>query len=69
MPTKKPQLKTYVKNDTFEKFKLIADKENRSVSNMLEILVLEKIENYEKSNGTIKIQSITVNDNNGTINM
>lgn len=69
MPTKKPQLKTYVKIDTFEKFKLIADKENRSVSNMLEILVLEKIENYEKSNGTIKIQSITVNDNNGTINM
>lgn len=69
MPTKKPQLKTYVNESTYEKFKIVAIKENRSASNMLELLVIEKIENFEKNNGTINIKTVNMGDNNGTINL
>lgn len=47
MSTNKPQLKTYVSNDVYEKFKAIAEKENRSISNYLEFLVMREIENQE----------------------
>ena len=69
MPSQKPQLKTYVNNETYEKFKLIAKKENRSASNLLEFLILEKIEMYEKNNGTINIKTVNMRDNNGIINI
>lgn len=69
MPTKKPQLKTYVDENTYQKFKLIASKENRSASNMLELLILDKIKTYEKNNGTINIKTVNMGDNHGTINM
>lgn len=47
MPTSKPQLKTYVSTEVYEKFKQIADKENRSVSNYLEFLVMREIQEHE----------------------
>lgn len=57
MPSKKPQLKTYVDNSTHEKFKFIAEHENRSTSNYLELLVLNEIKNYESHHGDIKINN------------
>lgn len=67
MPTNKPQLKTYVDTTTYEKFKIIADKENRSISNFLELLILKEIERYENEHGNIK--NLNIIDNKGTINM
>lgn len=69
MPSQKPQLKTYVEPMTYEKFKLIAEKQNRSASNYLEFLILNEINKYESENGNINIKTVNMNDNNGTINM
>ncbi len=69
MPTKKPFLKTYVDNITYEKFKIIAENEKRSSSNLLEVLVLKEIERYESGHGTINIKNMNIIDNKGTINM
>lgn len=56
MPSKKPQLKAVVEYREYEKFKTIAEKENRTVSNLLQTLVKEQIAIYEKEHGTIDIQ-------------
>lgn len=69
MTTKKPQLKTYLTEVNYIKFKEIAHIENRSVSNLLETLIIQKIESYEKQNGEIKIKNLNIIDNKGTINM
>lgn len=69
MATNKPQLKTYVQPEHYDKFKTIAEKQHRTISNLLELLVIREIKNYESQNGIIKINTIHMNDNNGTINM
>lgn len=69
MPSNKPQLKTYVDITTYDKFKIIASKENRSASNYLELLILKEIENYESQHGTINAKNVNIIDNKGTINM
>lgn len=70
MPSKKPQLKAIVEIDDYEKFKMIADNENRTISNLLQTLIKEKIKHYESENGQINIgKTINMGDNNGTINM
>lgn len=68
MPSNKPQLKTYVDTPTYEKFKIIANNENRSASNYLELLVLREIENYELKHGTISIKNVNIIDNRGSTN-
>lgn len=65
MPSTKPQLKTIVCEEEYQKFKTIAIKENRTISNLLQTLVREKIDKYESQNGTIKVTNI--NNNQGTI--
>ena len=57
MGTTKPQLKTYIENIYYEKFKIVADADGRSVSNMLEQLVRKHIENYEAEHGEIQIDN------------
>lgn len=52
-----PQLKTYTKEITRDKFKYIADKNKRNASKELELLVEKHIENYEKENGEIVLQN------------
>lgn len=67
MATNKPQVKAYIDNNTYEKFKIIAEKERRSISNLIEILILKEIENYESNNGNINTVNIG-RDNHGNIN-
>lgn len=70
MPSTKPQLKAITDEITYKKIKVIAERENRSVSNLIETLVKEKIKNFENENGSIAIQkTINMGDNHGTINM
>ena len=54
--TEKPRLGTYTEKKVIEKFKIIAKKNSRSMSQMIEYLVKREIEEYEKENGEIKIQ-------------
>lgn len=55
MPTKKPLLQAVVENETREKFKYIANKEKRKVSNMLAIIIEQYIEKYEAEHGEIRL--------------
>lgn len=66
MPTNKPQVKAYIDNVTYEKIKVIAEKERRSISNLIEILIVKEIENYETNNGNINTVNIG-RDNHGNI--
>ena len=52
MATSKPQLKTYVSNEVYEKFKKIAESENRSISNYLEFLVMREINSKDTETDT-----------------
>lgn len=56
MPSTKPQVKAIVEPNEYEKFKYIAEKENRSVSNLIQTMVKDKIKLYEKENGEIQIK-------------
>lgn len=62
MPSNKPQLKTYVTEEVATKFKIIADKERRSTSNLLQVLIENKIAEYESKNGSVII-NINHNEN------
>lgn len=65
MPSNKPQLKAVVEFKDYEKFKSIANAENRTVSNLLQTLIKEKIKSYESEHGEIHVSMI---QNNGFIN-
>ena len=65
MPSNKPQLKAVINEEEYNKFKAIAEAENRSVSNLLQTLVKDKIKEYENEHGNIKINMLK---NEGTIN-
>lgn len=54
MSTNKPQVKAYVTEENYKKIRLLAEKEKRSISNMLEYLIEKYITDYEKNNGEIK---------------
>ncbi len=69
MPSNKPQLKAIVELEDYEKFKTIAESENRTISNLLQTLIKEKIKLYENQYGKINVKNINVIDNKGTINM
>lgn len=70
MPTNKPQLKTYVSEEQAYKFKIIAEQQGRTTSNLLGYLVKQTIDTFEKSNGTINIKNnVTVGSNNGNISI
>ena len=62
MSTDKERIMTYVTKEDKEKITIIAKQiNNRSVSNYLNILIKQDIENYEKEHGEIEIPK--VNDN------
>lgn len=65
MPSNKPQLKAVIEQEEYNKFKAIAEAENRSISNLLQTLVKDKIKQYESEHGNIKINMFK---NDGTIN-
>lgn len=53
MPSTKPQIKAITDEKTYIKIKYVAENENRSVSNLIETLVKEKIKSYESEHGEI----------------
>lgn len=69
MPSNKPQLKAYVDVTTYEKFKALADKEHRSTSNYIEMLISKEIEQYENTHGNIKINMLKNDGKIDTVNM
>lgn len=70
MPTNKPRLQTIVEQETYEKVKYICEKEDRSESQLIKIMIKKYLEDYESQNGSINIQkTLNMKDNHGTINM
>lgn len=69
MPSNKPQLKAYVDVTTYEKFKTLANKEHRSTSNYIEMLISKEIEQYENKHGNIKINMLKNDGKIDTVNM
>lgn len=57
MPSKKPYIQIRTNEKTIKKFEYISDKNNRSMSNMGETIILEYIDKFEAENGEIKIES------------
>lgn len=56
MSTDKERIMTYVTKEDKEKITIIAKQiNNRSVSNYLNIMIKQDIENYEKEHGEIEI--------------
>ena len=55
MPTQKKLVKGYITEEIYEKFKTIAKLEKRSVSNYIEYLATETVNNYESQHGTIDV--------------
>jgi len=62
MPSSRPKLMTYTTDEVIEKFKIVSEADNRSMSKELEY-----INAYEQQHGTIK--NLNIIDNKGTINM
>ena len=67
MGSKKPTIMIRTTEEIKDTFEFICKKENRSMSNQAEKMIIDLIENYENKNGSIKI--VNMNDNNGIINM
>lgn len=59
MPSKKPIIATRTDLKTIKKFEIIAEKDNRSMSNLSELLIKKYIENYEAEHGEIIIDPTT----------
>lgn len=55
MATQKKQVLIRVHPATYEKFKVISDRNHRAVSNQLEWLMLQFITEYETANGQISL--------------
>lgn len=54
MPSNKRIFTLRLTDSDYEKMKIIADKDNRSMANYIEKLVKQEIEQYEQKNGEIK---------------
>ncbi|MBQ7834629.1 MAG: hypothetical protein IJ385_02495 [Ruminiclostridium sp.] len=55
MPVIKNQFTLRLDLTTHAKIKKIAKSENRSMTNMIETIIMQKIADFEKQNGEIKI--------------
>lgn len=55
MPSKKPTIAVRTEQDIIEKFKVICDKNKRSMSAELELYVINRIEEYESKYRKIKL--------------
>ena len=59
MPSKKPLLAIRTEEEIINKLQIIANKENRSLSNLGETIVKKYIAAYEKENGCIETSTST----------
>lgn len=53
MPSNKPVIMIRTTSEIIEKFKIISQEENRSMSKQAEKLIIDLIRKYEKENGEI----------------
>lgn len=53
MATDRQQFKSYAEKEIYDKFKYICQKERRTASNYIEILLEKEIKEYEDKNGEI----------------
>lgn len=74
MSTKKRQVLVRIQPESYEKLKFIAEKNYRTVTNLVEWSVLEFIDNYESQHGQIvlgeptSVESSVVQKSNGGAN-
>ena len=62
MPTNKTPFTFNIKDEYLEKMRYIAERETRSLSNLLEHLCKLYIEEYEQNNGEIKDRLEVISD-------
>ena len=62
MPSNKPVIMIRTTDEIIEKFRIISQEENRSMSKQAEKLVIDCIKKYEKEYGEIKIETETHSD-------
>lgn len=55
MPTKKPKIQTFLEPDIYSQFKEIAEKENRSESQLARMMIEEKVKEYLSENNKQQI--------------
>lgn len=56
MPSKKPILTIRTTEELIEKYRIISNKENRSISNKAETVLLDYLNTYEAEHGEIRIE-------------
>ena len=56
MPSKKPILTIRTTDELIEKYRIISNLENRSISNKAETVLLNYLKSYEAEHGEIKIE-------------
>lgn len=54
MPSKRPVIMIRTTDETIEKFRILCEKEHRSMSNYAEKLILDTITKHETEHGEIK---------------
>lgn len=54
MPTNKKTIAIYADDTLRKKIEFLSDKERRSISNYIQYILKEKIEEYETENGVIQ---------------
>lgn len=64
MPSKLPIIKANTTEENIVKMKTIAKHNKRSVAKELECIIEKHIEEFEKENGTITIQTMTTHEIN-----
>lgn len=69
MPSKKPIIAVRTTNEIIEKFNIICQAENRSMSKQAEKMIIDLIKEYESEHGTINVKNVNLIDNKGTIIM
>lgn len=69
MATNKPLLKSYIKQELYNKLKILATKENRSVSNLVETILEKSIREYEKQHGNINVGDINITGGTNNIDI
>lgn len=57
MATTKMQTVLRLEDDVYDKIRVLARKEHRSINNMLEHILQSYVEEYELENGTINIDT------------
>ena len=57
MATHRPMRSCRLEDDLYLKVKYVADQEQRSFNNLLEVILKKYVEAYEKENGTISVNT------------